>query len=177
MGKFTVAKELAKLTNFKIFHNHSVKDQVWNFFERGTLSDHKLSEEITFLIFKQIAEDRLSVILTNTHSADFVSKTGLTNMGLYKKINQIVKKRGGEVFHIQLIAEPRIILKRTVHPGRKTYKKLVDHNVMKQVLKEKDWFSPAKLKNNLIINNTKLAPKKVAGIIRQHFKLQYAAQN
>lgn len=171
VGKFTVAKELQKSINFKVFHNHSVKDIVWEFFERGTHSSDVLFEEIIFSFFKQIADNHTNTILTNTHSANFVSSTGLTNIGLYKKIEKIIKKKGGKMFYIQLISSPEIILKRTVHFHRKKYKKLTDDKIMNQVLKEKDWVTPANLKNQVIIDNTKLSPKKVVDIIIKHFKL------
>jgi len=171
VGKFTVAKELKKLIDFKVFHNHSVKDFAWGFFERGTHPANILVEEIPFLLFKQIANNHLNTILTNTHSANFVSSTGLTNVGFYKKIEKIIKKQGGSMLYVQLTADPRIILKRVVHPERKKYKKLTDIKIMKKVLREKDWITPAKLKNQIIIDNTNLSPKKVAQIIKKHFKL------
>ncbi|MFA5999763.1 MAG: AAA family ATPase [Candidatus Paceibacterota bacterium] len=171
VGKFTVAKELAKNIDFKIFHNHDVRDFVWKFFARRTPESDVLVEEISFLIFKQIAENYLDTILTHTHSTQFVSFTGLTNVGFYKKIEKIIKKHGGEMLYVQLVASPATILKRTNHPHRKVFKKLTDVKIMKQALEEKDWFTPAKLDNQIVIDNTELSPAKVAQIIKKHFKL------
>jgi tRNA A37 N6-isopentenylltransferase MiaA len=172
VGKFTVAKELAKKTHFKIFHNHAVNDFVWEFFNRGTPSADILKEETSFLLFKQIAENHLNIILTNTHSANFISSTGLTNIKFYKKIEKIIKTHGGIMLYVQLIAHPDAILKRTNHPYRKHFKKLTNIKKMKKALKEKDWFTPAPLNNQIIIDNTKLSPKKVSDMIIKYFKLK-----
>ncbi len=43
---------------------------------------------------------------------------------------------------------------------------------MEDILKEKDWVTPAKVKNQLIIDNTNLSPNKVTDMIIQHFKLK-----
>ena len=172
VGKFTVAKEIIKNINFKIFHNHAIKDVIWEFFPRGTNSDQVLFEQIVFLFFQHISENHINTVLTNTHSANFVSATGLTNVDLYKKIEKIIKPHGGQMLYVQLVADSKEIVKRVSHPNRKLHKKLVDKNIMEKVLVEKDWVTPAKLKNQIIIDNTKLSPKKVAGMIIEHFKLK-----
>jgi len=172
VGKFTVATELAKKINFGIFHNHGVNDFVWSFFERGTHSADVLKEETSFLLFKEIAANHLNTILTNTHSAHFVSSTGMTNVKFYKKIEKIIKKYGGKMLYVQLTADPKVILERTIHPARKKFKKLVDSKIMEQVLKEKDWVTPARLKNQLIVDNTNLSPQKVSDMIIKYFKLK-----
>jgi len=172
VGKFTVAKKLAKKINFRVLHNHDIKDFVRDLFERWTHSATVLVEEISFLIFKQIADNNLNTILTNTHSANFVSSTGLTNVAFYKKIEKIIKKEGGKIFYVQLIADSKAILERTAHPDRKQYKKLTDKKIMKQVLIEKDWVTPAKLRNQIIIDNTNLSADKVAEKIIKEFDLK-----
>ncbi len=172
VGKFTIAKELAKLTDFKIFHNHDLKDFIWRFFERGTYSDHYIFEKTVLALLEETSKNKMNVIFTNTHSKNFVSKTGITNVGLYKKIEKVVTKNGGEVCHVQLIAEPKEILKRTSHRGRASYGKLKDPKIMEEVLKEKDWFSSSGVKNQMYIDNTKISPSKVADMVIQHFKLK-----
>ena len=61
---------------------------------------------------------------------------------------------------------------RTAHPDRKQYKKLTDKKIMKQVLIEKDWVTAAKLRNQIIIDNTNLSADKVAEKIIKEFDLK-----
>lgn len=171
VGKFTVANELYKMVNYKFFHNHHTHDLARQLFHRGEIYLSRLIENIRFLVFKEIAEARINVVTTHTYDSNFVSGTGLTDPNYIKKIKTIIERKGGRACFVHLIADEKEILKRVTGKSRKNSMKLMDKKIMEQILKERDWKAIAPVKNNLQIDNTKLSPKKVAQIIKDHFEL------
>src|ERR1700747_3700957 len=56
-GKLTVARELARITGFKVFHNHLAVDLLLVIFEFGSKPFVELREEIWLSVFRQAAEN------------------------------------------------------------------------------------------------------------------------
>ncbi len=173
VGKFTVAKELHKQTGYKFFHNHHVYDLAHSLFDRETLNISRLYENIYFTTIKEIADAKLNAVTTHAFSAKYVSRTGLTDQEYMKKIQKIVEKAGGTTIFIHLKTSEGVLLKRVVGNSRKKFLKLKDPEILKDILhdKNKDWENTAKVKNNIVIDNTKLSPKKVVDLIVKHFKI------
>ena len=174
VGKYTVAKEFHVQTGYKFFHNHHAFDLARSLFERGTVNISRLYENLNFTVFKEIADAKIDTVTTHAFSAKYVSSTGLTDPGYMKKIESIVERAGGTVYFIHLKAEQSVLLKRVVANSRKNFLKLKDPQILKGILenKEKDWVTSAPVKNNLVIDNTKLSPKKVVDIVIEHFKIK-----
>jgi hypothetical protein len=55
VGKLTIAKEIARLTGFKVFHAHLTVDLVASIFPRGTPAYLKLVWDIRFAVFAEAA--------------------------------------------------------------------------------------------------------------------------
>lgn len=68
VGKLTVAKELAKLTGFKVFHNHLSIDLVETVFPRGTPSFGRVGKAIRELVFEEAARENVSLIFTYVYA-------------------------------------------------------------------------------------------------------------
>ncbi len=58
-GKLTVARELASLTGYKLFHNHLAVDLLLSVFEFGSAPFVELREEIWLSIFERSAQSNL----------------------------------------------------------------------------------------------------------------------
>jgi hypothetical protein len=56
VGKLTVARELARLTGYKLFHNHLAVDLVESVFEFGSWPFVELREMIWLALFSRAAE-------------------------------------------------------------------------------------------------------------------------
>jgi len=63
VGKMTVGKELSKITNLKLFHNHMSLELVNNFYDFGTPDFRRLSREIRFSIFRSVAASDLEGLI------------------------------------------------------------------------------------------------------------------
>src|SRR4026208_1379641 len=59
VGKMTVGYELAKLTGFRLFHNHMTIELVLNFFDFGQPQFHRLVGEFRRRIFEEVATSDL----------------------------------------------------------------------------------------------------------------------
>ena len=173
VGKYTVAKEFQKETGFRFFHNHHTVDLVDELFPRATLPSARLNEKIRFEAFKEIARSKINVVVTHAYSAEFVSKTGISDPGYVKKVEKIINTGGGVCYFVHLVASDETLIKRVSGKSRRKFKKLKDPVIMKKVLKEigRDFKTSAPVKNNLQIDNTNLSPKKVVQIVRKHFNL------
>lgn len=161
VGKYTVAKEFHKKTGYKFFHNHHTYNIARELFERGTLSIDRLCENLRLDIFKEIAKAKINTVSTHAYSSDFISKTGLSDIDYVKKVESIIEKEGGICYFIHLKADSKIILKRLVNSGRAKMNKLTNPDIMKKVLKERDFLTSAPVKYNIEIDNTNLTPKQV----------------
>src|SRR5260370_40642093 len=63
VGKLTVARELAKLTGFRIFHNHLAVDLVESVFEFGSLPFVELREKIWLDVFSRAVVANLNGLI------------------------------------------------------------------------------------------------------------------
>jgi gluconate kinase len=175
VGKHTVASEFHKQAGYKFIHNHDTFNVARKLFDRETYGLHNLYEKMNFIIMEGIAEARLNVVTTHAYSANFVSKTGMSDSALMKKIETIIRKKGGQAYFVHLVANREALLKRVSNPGRKKLSKLVDRKVMEGIIKEKentdDWVKSAPVINNLKIDNSNLLPKDVVKKVREVFKI------
>ena len=172
VGKFTVAKKLHKLLDYKFFHNHHTHDLARQLFQRGDEHLNNIIEKTRFIVFREIAKAKINVVTTHTYSPNFVSSSGLSDPMYMKKIESIIKERGGRACFVHLIADEKKLLKRVSSVSRRDFLKLRNKEKMKKVLRQKNWKIIAPVKNNIQIDNTYLSPQKVANMIIKHFKLK-----
>src|SRR5262245_57197679 len=88
VGKLTVARELARLTGFRLFHNHLTVDAVTAVFDFGTEPFITLREHIWLTVFAEAARHDVSLVFTftpeRTVRPSFVSAT-LESIGSARK--------------------------------------------------------------------------------------------
>lgn len=90
-GKLTVSRELAKLTGYKLFHNHLTVDLLCAVFDFGSPSFIELREQIWLSVFAHARRGHLpGMIFTfspeRTVNADFVSRVALENDVLFVEL-------------------------------------------------------------------------------------------
>jgi len=108
VGKMTVGYELAKLTSFRLFHNHMTIDLVLNFFSFGQPQFHRLVGEFRRRIFEEVAaSDLAGLIFTYVWALDQASDKAFIN-----EICNIFREKSGEVYFVELEAEQSERLRR-----------------------------------------------------------------
>lgn len=108
VGKMTVGFEIAKLTGFKVFHNHLTIELLLNFFEYESAEFKKLNREFRFRLFEEIAKSDLpGLIFTYVWAFDIEDDTEYV-----KEVCKIFRREGAEVFFAELEADEEVRLER-----------------------------------------------------------------
>lgn len=173
VGKFTVAKILNKKLGYKFAHNHHINDFVDEIFIRGTSERNDMVERLRYNLLESAIRAKINLIVTHCYSHDFISSTGLSDPKYVQTLEKRLVKLGGKFCGIHLKASNKELLRRVGMSSRKEFNKITSKKRMRELLLICDWQTSPKLKNNLIIDNTKLSPQKVADIIIKHFKLKF----
>lgn len=165
-GKYTVAKELARLTGYRLFHNHAVLDTVLHFFDWDTQPFNELLEKLRYDIISACAADKniKGLIFTFCYAPP-------DDDPFIRKILSIMKKYGGKAHFVMLQCSREKLFRRMRQPSRKKFAKVKTAKNLKKMLSDFEFFTPIAFTKNLIIDNTKISARKVAALIRSHFNL------
>lgn len=173
VGKMSVGQELAKLTGFKLFHNHMTIELVLNFFEFEELPFRRLISEFRRRIFEEVAASELpGLIFTFVWAMDLESDKKFIDSSC-----EIFREKGADIYFVELEAELSERLKRNEAPTRLTEKPskrdvqtsrelLLKHDEEHQLNSCGDFFYTD---NYLKINNTHLSPSDAARRIVESF--------
>lgn len=173
-GKMTVAQELAKITDFKVFHNHHTIDFVTEFFDYGTPSFEKMTKLIRSLLTEEAA--KVGTNLIQTYVWAFNQASDKEEIDHYK---QIVESNGGEVYFVELEADLNERLARNRTENRLKHKKKRSVEETEKTLLEWERKHKMNTRNGeffyperyVKIDNTNLAPEVVAKMIQDAFGL------
>ncbi len=157
VGKLTVARELAGLTGFRLFHNHLTVDLVSSLFSFGSESFIRLREQIWLAAFAEAARNGVSLIFTfnpeRTVRERFVQDTLDT-----------VESAGGRVVFVELTCAAGELERRMENPSRQEFGKLVSVEMYRS-LKNDGAFDFAKLPDGLSFDTTDQPPAATARAI------------
>ncbi len=111
VGKLSVARELARLTGYKLFHNHLTVDLVGSLFAFGSEPFVALREKIWLSAFHEAATNNVSLVFTfnpeNTVRGQFIQDA-----------LAVVENAGGKVIFVELTCAEDELERRIVHPFR-----------------------------------------------------------
>jgi len=164
VGKLTVANEIAKLTDFKVFHNHLSIDCIEPIFDFGTESFSKLIELIRLETVAEAARCNVNLIYTFCYAKDL-------DDAHVRKIIETVEASGGDVCFVLLTADKEILEKRILEESRKQFGKVNDLKILHELFDKYELFSPVPERESLIIDNTNLSAKATARKIIEHFQI------
>lgn len=167
VGKLTVAKRLAKMTGFRLFHVHLIADAILSLFPYGAKEFVPLMEKMRLEFMKAAADSRriAGVILTGVYSPK--TKIDLSEK-LIRKLSKITRVR---VFLVKLNCSEQQLYKRIKHPSRRLFKKIHEKGALKYLLKNFRLNATIKLKESLAIDNTKFPAGRCARQIKRQFGL------
>lgn len=160
VGKLTVARELAVLTGFRLFHNHLTVDLVLSVFDFGTESFVTLREHVWITVFREAARRGVSIIFTfnpeNTVRERFIQDTV-----------EAVESAGGKVVFIELTCDPDELERRLENPSRGAFGKL-NSVVQYRELRQAGVFEFPKLPNSgASLDTTNTRPEETARLIHE----------
>lgn len=175
VGKMTVGFELAKLTGFRLFHNHLTIELILNFFDFSTPQFNMLVGEFRRRILEEVAKSDLKgLIFTFVWAIDLESEREYI-----EGFCDIFRKQNADIYFVELEADFEERLRRNESEFRLAEKpskrnietsraNLIHHEENYQLNTDGDFFYE---ENHLKINNTNLSPEETARKIVEKFVL------
>lgn len=166
VGKLSVARELARSTGFRLFHNHLTVDLVSSVFPFGSEPFVLLREQVWRSVFHEAAKHDISLIFT-------FSPEGTVRERFIEDALEIVEGCGGSLYFVELTCAENELEQRIESPSRKEFGKLSSFQQY-QKLKEAGAFNYRKMPDSFSLETTRLSPADAADLIRDYLGLELA---
>jgi len=164
-GKLTVARELAKLTGFRIFDNHVSIQFVQSLFDFGTQSFWHLVHKYRLEMIEEAARQRIDTIFT------FVYERKIDDPFI-RKILQKVERSRGTVCFVRLQCNKKELERRVTNRTRKKLGKIATKKLLNDLFRKLELNSEVPFRPNLTVDTESMSPKKTARVIAQHYALR-----
>lgn len=173
VGKMSVGYELARLTGFRLFHNHMTIELALNFFGFGEPQFHRLVDEFRRRIFEEVAASDLpGLIFTYVWALDDPADKAFIDRSC-----ALFRARGGEVYFVELEAEQAERLRRNESEFRlrqkpskrgveESRRRLLEDDLKYRLNSAGDFFYQ---ENYIKINNTRLSAAEAAQKVAEAF--------
>lgn len=166
VGKLTVANELAKITGYKIFHNHITRDLVHTIYQNNLKEHYNLVDTLRKDVFKYCSEHETNLIFTIAYTGTDHTEDDLITKQYIDSLNH----EKDNVFFVELSASNKDLMMRVSSESRKQHRKLVDMEIMKSIIETSDCYS-VPYENILKINTSENDAKSSAEIIAKYVDL------
>jgi shikimate kinase len=165
VGKLTVAREIAKRTNLKVFHNHLSIDAITPIFEFLSPPFRRLMRLIRTAVIAEAARQDVSLIFTGI----YIRGEDEENIEIIAKA---AENDGGQVCFVLLTCDPKTLEHRVTAESRNEFGKTKSVEHLRQDLAKFDYFSPVPGRETLIIDTTEVSPDEAAEQIIEYYKLE-----
>ncbi len=155
VGKLTVAKELVRLTDYKLFHNHLTVDLVSSLYEWGSPKYWEYLRNIREQLLANLAKDQINIIFTYVYAAG-------EDEEVMERMFKKVEENGGEVLLVQLKTSVEKLKKRIVADDRKQFKKMHKTESLELWINQYKLFEAYPNRSNLVIDNSETTPIEAA---------------
>ena len=163
VGKLTVARELAKITGFKLFHNHLTQDLARELYPEFDETRFSLVDKIRITVIKNAAENTTDLLFTVVYSGSAKDDAFFTDaVG-------IVEGAGGQVHFAELTSSHDDILERADNPSRSQFHKLTDRYKLKEKLDKGSWQESVKYADVLKVDTSSNTPSESAMLTANQF--------
>ncbi|HLN98701.1 MAG TPA: AAA family ATPase [Pyrinomonadaceae bacterium] len=160
VGKLTIARELAALTGFRLFHNHLTVDLVSSLFPFGSEPFVRLREQIWLAAFAEAARADVSLIFT-------FNPESTVREHFVQDAVKVVAAVGGRVVFVELTCAEGELERRIEAASRKDFGKLASVDQYRS-LKAAGAFRFPKLPNGISLDTTNESPEDSAKLITAH---------
>ena len=164
VGKLTVAKELAAMTGYRLFHNHLSLNCVSSVFDFDARPFWELVHQIRFSIFEAAARESVDMIFTFVYALeeddDFV-----------RRVYELIERHGSRVCSVQLVCDKDVLERRVQAEERAQLFKINTAEGIRSLYDRYEMFTVIRGHESLSIDNTDVAPEEAAGRIAAHYAL------
>ncbi|MDD5331590.1 MAG: AAA family ATPase [Candidatus Nanoarchaeia archaeon] len=165
-GKLTIAKEISKVTGYKIFHNHLTLDFLDEIFGENKKGFWEAVDEIRLTVFEKAARSKIKGLIFTYGSINH------NNFEFLKKVIERIEKYKGKVCLVNTKCSEKELLKRIKSKSRKEYNKLKNSKELRKILLTWDFETKIPSKKTLEIDTEVLSPKRAAQKIIKYYKLK-----
>ena len=165
VGKLTVAEELAKITGYKVFHNHLTVYWVNSFFEFESPEYKKLFHNFIVQLIEAAAGSNMPGLIF-TFCYAYPQDTKFIYL-----LKRKVENKGSKFYLVQLTCKEELLYQRVKTASRENFGKIKQESSLKKVLEEYNLFTPIPKLKSLRIDNSNKSPKEVAKMIKEYYKL------
>ena len=162
-GKYTVGRELARLTGYRFFHNHVVNDMVATMFDFNEGPFWKLVSRYREDLLDEAAKHGVSLIMTYVYDPG-----DLPHLRKYKRA---VERHNGRILWVRLYAPVDVLHRRRGSPERRAFKKIRDAKTLNEVLRKYSLFESVPFRPNMSIDTTRVKPREAALLIAKRYRL------
>ncbi|HEX8721012.1 MAG TPA: AAA family ATPase [Pyrinomonadaceae bacterium] len=162
VGKLSVARELARLTGYKLFHNHVSIACATSVFDFGTEPFGRVVSAIRMTVFEEAARAGVSLVFTFVYAHP-------TDAAYVGRACAIVEAHGGRALFVKLVCDREELERRLPRPEREG--KLRSLDTLRALFESHDLFSAVPGRESLEIDNTAAAPAEVASRVAAHYHL------
>lgn len=160
VGKLTVARELARLTGFQLFHNHLTVDLVSSIFPFGSEPFITLREQIWLAVLGEAVRNNVSLIFT-------FNPERTVREGFVSDVLHTVERAGGSVIFVELTCTEEELERRIEDASRREFGKLASVEQY-QTLKDQGAFHFPKLPEGISVDTTNQLPADAARLINEY---------
>jgi hypothetical protein len=161
VGKLTIARELAVLTGWRLFHNHLTVDLVLSIYDFGTPGFVALREEIWFAVIRRALADRLPGLIFTFNPENSVPQRFIDELFAEVRVH------GGSVIPIELTANEAEIERRLGDSSRRAMKKLIDLSLYRRLRAAGAFATPTMPAPRLTIDTSSISPSDAAAKIAE----------
>jgi chloramphenicol 3-O-phosphotransferase len=160
VGKLTVARELARLSGFRLFHNHLTVDLVSSLFAFGSEPFILLREQIWLAAFAEAARQKVSLIFT------FNPERTVRERFIQDALN-VVEAAGGKIIFVELTCAEDELERRIEDASRKEFGKLASIEQYRSLRHDSAFHFP-NLPHGISVDTTIQAPAVSARLISEY---------
>jgi AAA domain len=166
VGKLTVARELSRLTGFRVFHNHLTVDLVLSVFEFGSQPFVELREKVWLAVLSQAVAAKLDGLIFTFAFDRSVRSSFIEN------VRGVVEADGGEVLFVELKCSIEELERRIEQPSRKGFGKLSSVGMFRELKEAGAFVDPGIPEDRMVVDTTELSASDAAGLIASQLALR-----
>lgn len=151
-GKLTIAEEILRIKDYKLFHNHLTIDLAKSLFEFGSDAYKKYCNKLRLEYIEMAAKNNIDLIFT------FCYVPIESDDEFVRKVIKIIKKHRSKIYFIHLQAERKILHKRVKSSSRIRYHKVKTSVELERMLSKHDFYTKISFVDSYYINNSYISP-------------------
>ncbi len=164
-GKLTVARHLAAMSGYQLFHNHLSRDAVTAVIPADTPAFTRVIRGVRLSWLEGAADARVpGVVFTFVYFRD-------EDDVFVDRVRSLVEDRGGDVCMVQLTCDIATLERRVTEPSRARFGKLRDREGLARMIAAHEIFSAVPGRKSLRIDTAARRPEESARIVADHYAL------